>query len=192
MKLNKVDNKTNPELNFYLNYMSKDDGMYSFVGCCFFEGRKQGVVELKTDFDLFKKERKPKPRSRMLAYVLAYYLALYLEKSKSNQAALQAAAWLKIEDEKSIHKAVRDYPIPKNAVALICENPLGVIFMLEPQKIIRNFQKLSYSGWMYFWKVGDREVSIARGKLGDIDFDILPSPLKILSDKKTNRKQSIE
>lgn len=173
-----MSNDSKPEIEIHLAPALEYEDERSMLGYLFFDGKKQATCELKTSYDFFAKPRKPKPRPRMIAYVLAYHLALHENGGGLKKAAARACEWLGISDERSIEKAVNDYPIPQNAIVMIYESPRGISVLLEPGNLKKGIGTRSYFGRIWDWKVGDKKATDFVSSFNNVDASSIKSPLK--------------
>jgi hypothetical protein len=182
------DFKKLPVIEIFLGEIFKEDDYCVAAGHWMYEGKRRGICEIKAPTDALKKPKKPKGNERMMAYaIMAYYVALRKNNSMSGKAALEAAEWLGVGDEKSITKAANNnkYSLPKNAVVVAYDDPLGIVALLEPNKIVMDSGKFFYHGMVRSWKVGDQKASEGLATLDGIDCDAVVSPIKKLNDRKS-------
>lgn len=144
---------------------SDDDGTASF-GRIMFDGKKACDAKIVLPNEVFKRQHKPRTGGKMLSYALAYYLGLYIVNTvehkngnknlkNSNKATNLALELLNFNDESSIRKGRKEYPIPVGAKIIVNIEPLGIIVLLENNKIEINDNGLSYKGRMWAWRHGD-------------------------------------
>jgi hypothetical protein len=191
--MNEKNDRVIPELEFCVGSPIEDDGNYFYAVKVFMNGERVLKGNLETEKEIFdgkevvKKKRKKKGNERMMAYAMAYYVALRKNNSMSGEAALEAAEWLGVKDEKSIIKAANNnkYSLPKNAVVVAYDDPLGIVALLEPNKIVMNSGKYFYHGMVRSWKVGDKKVAEGVAALSGNACDTIVSPIKKLNDKKS-------
>lgn len=175
-------------IKFDLMTMHKSNDYVTSTGVLLFDGKLKATCSFVTP-DIFTAPRKPKPAKRMIAYVLAYYLGLFITRGNSIKATDMVCSWLET-NEGDVRRALREHAIPKKSLVILNADPLGVIVLLEPAKVVFNGDYMSYTGFMRAWKEGDKNALVGVATLNNMERGlIVDSPFIALNDKKIKKNK---